>query len=348
MDLARLASVDDELDRFGIAATRLDAVRARARAERVSLAEADAALSSLTIGVETLLPSEGIPEGAVAKPGSWDRRSEPPIAGGSGLVEVDPSQLEDAQLPPALTEPPPPSGDEVEVNIPRAPLALEEGDRPSVEITIEGDRPSVELTVEPGVSALFDDDEGTQVHGHSIGIDASEAAMAPSALELELEGEPSDLPASTTQSSAKFSVPHDSPHPSPKSVIPPPPPSADLDAELASILADELERPAEAAPDVADELEPEATALFSADMFGASEEPSLAELVSRPPPPDVDGSRDPDSLEIEIDDDVLVYEAEAQPVPPPTGTRPPPPPPRSAPPPPGKPGFLGRLLNRKG
>jgi hypothetical protein len=221
-------------------------------------------------------------------------------------------------------------------------------------------RPSIEIMVDPTDTSLrdslFDGIEGTDVHGRAE-IEAAEAELAAqtaarhsqaptssSALELELEGEPAPR---IEQSSAKFSVPKDSVHPSPKSVIPPPAPSTgDLDADLASILADELEPappPAEASDEGGEELEAEATALFSADMFGAAGEPSLAELISRPPPAQTDG--DSDSLEIEIDDDVLVYEA--APEPPPTGTRPPPPPGRSAPPPPAKPGFLGRLLNRK-
>ncbi len=340
MDLVRLTSIDAELDGFGVEPSRLEAVRARALGTRSTLEEVDTALASLGSGrlVETQLPSEGIPEGAIARPGTWERSQSVPAPSpepASGLVEVDPAQLDDSQLPPALTEPPPRSDQEVVVSVPRLDGALAD----------DGERSSIEISIERWSPGAFDDDEGTQVHAHEVGLPPAPAVSAPSALELELEGEPSDLPSSPTQSSAKFSVPHDPPHPSPKSVIPPPPPSADLDAELASILADELENPPSPADEPA-ELEPEATALFSADMFGAAgDEPSLAELVSRPPPPDI--GAEPDSLEIEIDEDVLVYEAAAEPAPPTTGTRPPPPP-RSAPPPAAKPGFLGRLLNRKG
>jgi len=341
MDLARLTSIDAELDGFGVEPSRLDAVSARAREQRLALDAVDAALESLGNGrvVETMLPSEGIPEGVVARPGSWERRSSLPSAlpsaPGSGLVELDPALIEASQLPPALTEPPPPSGDEVPVAPPRVDGQLAD----------DGERSSIEISIEAGDQGAFAEYEGTEVHGHDDGPAAAvDDGIAASALELELEGESTDLPSSVTQSSAKFSVPHDSPHPSPRSVIPPPPPGADLDAELASILADELENAAAPAGQPLGSG-PEGTGRFSAGRFGAAgDEPSLAELVSRPPPPDVDAAAD--SLEIEIDEDVLVYEAE--PAAPPTGTRPPPPPSRSAPPAPGKPGFLGRLLNRKG
>ncbi len=366
----RLAQLDAELDAFGVSAERVAHVIATATAAKMSLEDVDVALGSLSERFETR-----VPDGSLARSGSWERApSDPGVSRapelaasdpGSGVLDVDPRSLVGVELPAVLSERPPSSeglpiavdDDDVE--------ATGESDRSSIEISIEPsepglhDAPSIEASDAPAESALsasslFDSDEGTDVHGRSELAAAESALIAAagiSALELDIDGEPtsgshtSSAPVArrnSEQSSAKFSVPRDSVHPSPKSVIPAPPSSADLDADLASILADELAQPA-AQPE--QELESEATALFSADMFGALHEPSLAELISRPPPPDLDG--DPaDAVEIDIDDDVLVYEASAapQPPPPPSGTRPPPG--RSVPPP-SPPGFLGRLLNRK-
>ena len=359
----RLLEIDEALDAFGIPERKLARSVDAARGAKMSLADVDAALGSLAGRFETR-----VPEGALARSGSWTRVDSSERDAGSGLVEVDPATIDPTHLPAVLSERPPPPDegtstaetdlvdgaptDGASTGQSRALMADEEPVDPEA-------RSSIEITVDPADTSLRDSlfdgitdgvGEGTDVHGRAD-IEAAEAELAgrmrtsqapssASALELELEGEAPPI----EQSSAKFSVPKDSVHPSPKSVIPPPMSSQDLDADLASILADELEpAPAGTAAPEGEELEAEATALFSADMFGAAAEPSLAELISRPPPPQTDG--DSDSLEIEIDDDVLVYEA--APEPPPTGTRPPPPPGRSAPPPPAKPGFLGRLLNRK-
>lgn len=357
MSPERLSEIDEALDAFGIPQRKLARSIEAARGAKMTLAEVDAALESLAGRFETR-----VPEGALARSGTWTREpSSDERDAGSGLVEIDPAAVDASQLPAVLSERPPPAEDETTTT---AETGLEARDGASTgqtaalmadEEPVDPEaRPSIEITVDPADTSLRDSlfdgiGEGTDVHGRAE-IEAAEAELAArsarasqaptssSALELELEAEP---PPRIEQSSAKFSVPKDSVHPSPKSVIPPPP--GDLDADLASILADELEPAAPVPSEGGDELEAEATALFSADMFGAGGEPSLAELISRPPPAQSDG--DSDSLEIEIDEDVLVYEA--APEPPSTGTRPPPPPGRSAPPPPAKPGFLGRLLNRK-
>ena len=355
----RLSEIDEALDAFGIPQRKLARSIEAARGAKMSLAEVDAALASLAGRFETR-----VPDGALARSGSWARaEGSDERDAGSGLVEVDPATIDPTHLPAVLSERPP-APDDVTSTAETSVAELEGKDGPSTgqtpvlmtdEEPVDPDaRPSIEIMVDAGDTSLRDSlfdgiGEGTDVHGRAD-IDAAEAELAgrnsqaptsSSALELELEAEPPRI----EQSSAKFSVPKDSVHPSPKSVIPPPMTSGDLDADLASILADELEPapPAEASETSGDELESEATALFSADMFGAGGEPSLAELISRPPPAQTDG--DSDSLEIEIDDEVLVYEAAPEPAP--TSTRPPPPPGRSAPPPPAKPGFLGRLLNRK-
>ncbi|MBX7193188.1 MAG: hypothetical protein K1X94_14130 [Sandaracinaceae bacterium] len=351
----RLAEIDRELDAFGLSSTRIDAVLARARDARMTAAEVDLALASLDERFETR-----VPEGALARSGSWARPEPSPAStqvAASAELEPAPSPLEEAQLPAVLSERPPSTeGIEVDLAPTTAEVPLEASDPVDPD-----DRPSVEIRIEPATSLADDDvDEGTDVLGRAE-LAAAEAAreaelaidevaaprtsqpppVSNSALELDIEGEPASVPVTPEQSSAKFSVPKDSVHPSPKSVIPPPPTAAELEADLASMLADELQPP-EAPADEPAELESEATALFSADMFGAAPEPNLAELISRPPP-----AGDSSDVEIDIDEDVLVYESESAASPPSPGTRPPPPPPRSAPPPPGKPGFLGRLLNRK-
>jgi hypothetical protein len=359
MSPERLSEIDEALDAFGIPQRKLARSIEAARGAKMSLAEVDAALESLAGRFETR-----VPEGALARSGSWAREpSSDERDAGSGLVDINPAAVDASQLPAVLSERPPPAEDETtttaETRI-EAGLDAKDGASTGQTPALMADedpvdpeaRPSIEIMVEAGDGSLRDSlfdgiGEGTDVHGRAeiaaaeaeLAARPSQAPTSSSALELELEAEPAPR---IEQSSAKFSVPKDSVHPSPKSVIPPPP--GDLDADLASILADELEpAPAPEPADGGDELEAEATALFSADMFGAAGEPSLAELISRPPPAQSDG--DSDSLEIEIDEDVLVYEA--APEPPVTGTRPPPPPGRSAPPPPAKPGFLGRLLNRK-
>jgi hypothetical protein len=372
----RLAKLDAELDALGVSADRVTHVIASSRVAGMSLEDVDAALGSLSSRFETR-----VPDGALARSGSWERAPSDPgtahapeveVSGGevgSGVLEVDPQSLANAELPAVLSERPASTDGvpiavetlEAEAEPARGEPSIDDGDRPSIEISIEPsepglseapdaddepseDRPSIESGL--AESALFDAVEGTDTH-QTAELAAAEASLRAaagiSALELELEGDVIVSPP-REQSSAKFAVPRDSVHPSPKSVIPPPT-SADLDADLASILADELEPASSPAETAGEELESEATALFSADMFGASSEPSLAELVSRPPPADADG--DPaDAVEIDIDDDVLVYDAgpAAPPPPPPSGTRPPPG--RSVPPP-SPPGFLGRLLNRK-
>jgi hypothetical protein len=308
----RLSEIDEALDAFGVPRPGLARAVELSREAKMSLAEVDAALESLAGRFETR-----VPEGALARSGSWERARASRDAG-SGRVEVD-ATIDPIHLPAVLSDRPPAE----KVTIPA------ETSEPN---DVSEARPSIEIMVDAADTSLRDSlcGDGTDVHGVA---GESQAPIGSSALELELEGEPAP---SIEQASAKFSVPKDSVQPSPKSVIPPP---ADLDAELASILAEELEPAAPAASDEGDEVEGEATALFSADMFGAAEEPSLAELISPPRPTDGDS----DSLEIDIDDEVLVYEATDAP---PTDTRPPPPPGPSAPPP-AKPGFLGRLLNRK-
>jgi hypothetical protein len=306
----RLSEIDEALDAFGVPQYGLARAVELSREAKMSLAEVDAALESLAGRFETR-----VPEGALARSGSWERARASRDAG-SGRVEVD-ATIDPIHLPAVLSDHPPAE----KVTIPAEtsePNDVSEA-RPSIEIMDVG-AVAAERVAERRVRRV-------DLAGES------QAPIGSSALELELEGEPAP---SIEQASAKFSVPKDSVHPAPKSVIPPP---ADLDAELASILAEELEPAAPAASDEGDEVEGETTALFSADMFGAAEEPSLAELISPPRPTDGDS----DSLEIDIDDEVLVYEATDAP---PTDTRPPPPPGPSAPPP-AKPGFLGRLLNRK-
>ncbi|MBN8613408.1 MAG: hypothetical protein J0L92_22635, partial [Deltaproteobacteria bacterium] len=348
----RLAKLDAELDALGVSADRVANVLTSSRGAGMSLDDVDAALGSLSSRFETR-----VPDGSLARSGSWERAPSDPGAApviesareaGSGVLDVDPLSLAHAELPAVLSERPP-STDGIPIAVESLDAQAEpatgqspidDGDRPSIEISIEPsepglseapdagaddgpseDRPSIESGL--AESALFDADEGTDTH-QTAELAAAEASLRAaagmSALELEIEGDVVATPP-REQSSAKFAVPRDSVHPSPKSVIPPPT-SADLDADLASILADELEPASSPAAPVGDELESEATALFSADMFGASAEPSLAELISRPPPADVDG--DPaDAVEIDIDDDVLVYDAgpAAPPPPPPSGTR---------------------------
>jgi hypothetical protein len=265
IDEARLRSLDDELAGLGVDAAKLEAVLARARAARSTLAEADEALGALGGGIDTR------------------------VAG-------------DAE------------------------------ERISVEISVEtasdeaGGPPESSSTEPPPAAAL------------ELELESS-AAGAPA---------PSPEPEPERVRAATFPPPHDVEHPSPGSIVPPPP--TDLDAELASILADELEG-AEASGEapLEDEMSPEPTALFSAEMFGATEEPSLDKLMSEIPPPLAE-----DDVEIDLDEEVVVEEAvEAAPSPrsqmppPPSMTRPPPPPGRSVPPAAAKPGFLGRLLNKK-
>lgn len=349
VDQARLRSVDEELDGFGIDSARLEAVRARAITSRLSLTAVDEALGSLAGRFETQ-----VPEGVVARPASWSRASEPAPReipeDASGLVEVDERVLAAAPLPAVLSDVPPPLD---------ASSAVDDGaDRPSVEIFVEvGAEPVEEAEREAAADARPGTDPAPAGVPDELAASGPEVAPTPSALELELEPAPPMEVAPPR--SASFAPPRDSVHPRPGSVVPPPP-SADLDAELASILAEELAgREPEPTDDDAD-FEPEPTALFSADMFGATEEPSLAQLVSQPPPAgadvadlaDLEGEED--SLEIDIDEDAMIVDAAPAPAAPvmasrlpPQGTRPPPPPSKSMPPEAGKPGFLGRLLNRK-
>lgn len=325
IDEARLRSVDDELAGLGVEPARLEAVVARARASRPTLAEADEALAALGSGFDTK-----VPEGAVARPASWRQAAAAPVSARepeSGLVEVDEAALASAPLPAVLSD---------------ALPAGEGEDRISVEIAVEVTPPSGES--DPGEGAIAAAESGPTTDAPpaplELELEAAPAAAAPEPAAPEPAPEPERVRRGT------FPPPHDVAHPSPSSVVPPPP--ADLDAELASILADELEgsEPSGEEP-LEGELAPEPTALFSAEMFGATEEPSLDKLMSEIPPPMAE-----EAVEIDLDEEVVVEEAAPPPpprshAPPPSLTRPPPPPGRSVPPGPEKPGFLGRLLGKK-
>jgi hypothetical protein len=272
IDLARLRSVDESLDALGVEDSAIERVRARVRATRIGLAEADEALAALGAG-----------------------------------FDVPPSPEAEAERGPVAIAAEPPSA--------ASPAAF-----------------ALELDLETSLA----------------GAQAPESSVAPAVDEPEASAE---LRRST------FPPPRDAEHPPSGSIVAPPP-ADDLDAELASILAEELEG-AEQVGDVplADDLEPEPTALFSADMFGATEEPSLDELVSEMPPA-VD-ALELDALDIDIEEEEVVEDDGASPssysqappppsqMPPPTLSRPPPPPPKSIAPGPPKPGFLGRLLHKK-
>ena len=156
-----------------------------------------------------------------------------------------------------------------------------------------------------------------------------------SALELELESE-SPPPRAARPSSSRDGAAAVS-----RSVPPPALLDIDLDADLASILAEELGPSPSADTGEGDELAAEPTALFSADLFGAGAEPSLDGLLSEAA---LEGE-ELESLEIDLDDSEVFEEAQPASPPPLPGLEALP---VEAGPVPAQAGFLGRLLNRKG
>ncbi len=379
---AQLAEIDATLDALGVTRERAQASVARLRTARLSLAEVDEALAALDSRFDTRPP-----EGEAAHARSWAderaaRSSQPLPARRDDAVVVDAEEL-----PPVLSSPPAPIAETDASAIIAAPSR-----EPEAAGTAAGD-PSREAPSALSEADLFGDVEAPDgsesllgeptIGGARIPRDPSSGALSPESsldasassdeggaraaprspsgsLALELEGVPEEplsplasAPAPALEARASLEREAEggaSPEPSPLLGA-----GADLDAELADILADELEHPASERP-AADDFDAEPTALFSADMFGASEEPSLDALVSELPPPDAGGA-----LEIELDDAFLLDDAEEATAqrPPPASQRPPPLPSQSPPPsatpgspsrPPasGKQGFLGRLLNRKG
>ena len=156
-----------------------------------------------------------------------------------------------------------------------------------------------------------------------------------SALELELESE------SPPPRAARPSPSRDGAAAVSRSVPPPALLDIDLDADLASILAEELGPSPSADTGEGDELAAEPTALFSADLFGAGAEPSLDGLLSEAA---LEGE-ELESLEIDLDDSEVFEEAQPASPPPLPGLEALP---VEAGPVPAQAGFLGRLLNRKG
>jgi hypothetical protein len=139
----------------------------------------------------------------------------------------------------------------------------------------------------------------------------------------------------------------------PASVAPPPLAVDDPNVDLAALLGDSdpMREDEGAAPLSMGEIEPEPTAMFTAED---------AARYSRPAPPLEDAlamleGADEESVELDLDSEMIEIEddepAEAAaprtaPPPPPPRTAPPAPPASRPPPPPG-PGFLSKILGRK-
>ena len=301
----RLSEIDTALDAFGVSADKLAACVALAAQARMPLAEVDAALTALAERFETR-----VPDGLQARSGSW-RRPGAARDAGDAVGEVGASEAGIGEV--GIGEVGVDVAGELDTSL--LPAALSE----------PPPRPEPPSEVRSNVA-----EEGSPLEKEERSF-ASDA----SALELELESE-SPPPRAARPSSSRDGAAAVS-----RSVPPPALLDIDLDADLASILAEELGPSPSADTGEGDELAAEPTALFSADLFGAGAEPSLDGLLSEAA---LEGE-ELESLEIDLDDSEVFEEAPPASPPPLPGSEALP---VEAGPVPAQAGFLGRLLNRKG
>jgi hypothetical protein len=306
----RLSEIDTALDAFGVSADKLAACVALAAQARMPLAEVDAALTALAERFETR-----VPDGLQARSGSWRRpgaaRDAGDAVGEVGIGEVGIGEVGIGEV--GMGEVRVDVAGELDTSL--LPAALSE----------PPPRPEPPSEVRSNVA-----EEGSPLEKEERSF-ASDA----SALELELESE-SPPPRAARPSSSRDGAAAVS-----RSVPPPALLDIDLDADLASILAEELGPSPSADTGEGDELAAEPTALFSADLFGAGAEPSLDGLLSEAA---LEGE-ELESLEIDLDDSEVFEEAQPASPPPLPGLEALP---VEAGPVPAQAGFLGRLLNRKG
>jgi hypothetical protein len=316
----RLSEIDTALDAFGVSADKLAACVALAAQARMPLAEVDAALTALAERFETR-----VPDGLQARSGSWRRPGAARDAGDAvgevgigevgigevGIGEVGIGEVGIGEV--GIGEVGVDVAGELDTSL--LPAALSE----------PPPRPEPPSEVRSNVA-----EEGSPLEKEERSF-ASDA----SALELELESE-SPPPRAARPSSSRDGAAAVS-----RSVPPPALLDIDLDADLASILAEELGPSPSADTGEGDELAAEPTALFSADLFGAGAEPSLDGLLSEAA---LEGE-ELESLEIDLDDSEVFEEAQPASPPPLPGLEALP---VEAGPVPAQAGFLGRLLNRKG
>jgi hypothetical protein len=306
----RLSEIDTALDAFGVSADKLAACVALAAQARMPLAEVDAALTALAERFETR-----VPDGLQARSGSWRRpgaaRDAGDAVGEVGASEAGIGEVGIGEV--GIGEVGVDVAGELDTNL--LPAALSE----------PPPRPEPPSEVRSNVA-----EEGSPLEKEERSF-ASDA----SALELELESE------SPPPGAARPSPSRDGAAAVTRSVPPPALLDIDLDADLASILAEELGPSPSADTGEGDELAAEPTALFSADLFGAGAEPSLDGLLSEAA---LEGE-ELESLEIDLDDSEVFEEAPPASPPPLPGSEALP---VEAGPVPAQPGFLGRLLNRKG
>ncbi len=303
---SRLAEVDRELEAFGVEASKLEALRAALRQRPFSAEEVDAFLGGAEpVRVDTFV--ERVSSDAIAVDldeviAREARTEEAPVE--AAPVEAAPVE--------ALAELP-----AVETSVTSlAEVDALEAAAPSQEIELDEDViVSSSPQVAPAPVSISENDEDMDFPTSSTEL------IVPGARELELEFD-GDL--SMGSEPLHFETPATG---TTRSVRPSRAPlsQADLDAELAAILADPDDR--------------------ASDASELAERQSLIDV-------EVDMSSDELSAEssdaIDVTDVADVTSEEAGP--PTTSTRPPPLPSRPssiAPPPDDSPGFLGRLLNKK-
>lgn len=308
---SRLAEVDRELEAFGVEASKLEALRAALRQRPFSAEEVDAFLGGAEPVRGGTSFAERVSSDAIAVDldeviASEARTEEAPVEAALGeAAPVEPAPVEALAELPAV---------ETSVTSLAAVDALEAA-APSQEIELDEDViVSSSPQVAPAPVSISENDEDMDFPTSSTEL------IVPGARELELEFD-GDL--SMGSEPLHFETPATG---TTRSVRPSRAPlsQADLDAELAAILADPDDR--------------------ASDASELAERQSLIDV-------EVDMSSDEVSAEssdaIDVTDVADVTSEEAGP--PTTSTRPPPLPsrPSSTPPPDDSPGFLGRLLNKK-
>lgn len=353
VDSDRLASIDRELDAFGISASRLDATRAAASAVRAALSadELDGELAGLAVHE---VPISGVSSSAepVARPTTWDeqrkRRSESPSGEGSGVLDVDERVLRDDSMPPVL------SIETGPVHMSSLPPESIEPPRISVATALYIDPPTNPPPSSPIEPALDLDPEAGLVEPGAAPLSYVPPPPKP---KTQPPPRPSSVPqASTDEMLAEMlDAPEEPPAPPPPLPVRPSVAESETEEALAAIsagsLSASLDRDASDAFDASLDAAP-----FGED--GDIEQTVMVKSAALLPPAGDEADGD---FVIDIDDDVMVIDeeessasssnAKSRPPPPPPSkrpsTRPLPgstPPSRSRPPePPGK-GFLSKLL----